>query len=58
MTAHSELSVRTIYRDLPALAQAGVPIVAEARAGCQLMRAYHLPPVSFTPLESSVLGMR
>lgn len=52
---HFKLSVRTIYRDLAALGQAGVPIVAEAGVGYTLMRGYHLPPVNFTNEEASAL---
>jgi len=55
MAAHFELSVRTIYRDLVALGQAGVPVVAEAGVGYTLMRGYHLPPVNFTTEEASAL---
>jgi predicted DNA-binding transcriptional regulator YafY len=55
MAAHFELSVRTIYRDLVALGQAGVPILAEAGVGYTLMRGYHLPPVNFTTEEGSAL---
>lgn len=50
-----ELSVRTIYRDLAALGQAGVPIVAEAGVGYALMKGYHLPPVNFTAGEAAAL---
>jgi predicted DNA-binding transcriptional regulator YafY len=55
MGAHFELSVRTIYRDLAALGEAGVPILAEAGVGYTLMRGYHLPPVNFTAEEASAL---
>src|SRR6185295_2389867 len=55
MAAHFELSVRTIYRDLAALGEAGVPIMAEAGVGYALMRGYHLPPVNFTAEEASAL---
>lgn len=50
-----ELSVRTIYRDLAALGEAGVPIVAEAGVGYMLMKGYHLPPVNFTAEEAGAL---
>jgi predicted DNA-binding transcriptional regulator YafY len=55
MARHFELSVRTIYRDLAALGEAGVPIVAEAGVGYTLMKGYHLPPVNFTAEEASAL---
>src|SRR6187551_462883 len=55
LAAHFELSVRTIYRDLAALGEAGVPIVAEAGVGYALLRGYHLPPVNFTAEEASAL---
>lgn len=55
LSEHFGLSVRTIYRDLVALAEAGVPVVAQAGVGYSLARGYHLPPVSFTPEEASAL---
>ena len=55
MAEHFELSVRTIYRDIAALGEAGVPIVSEAGVGYSLMRGYHLPPVHFTAEEASAL---
>lgn len=55
MAAHFELSIRTIYRDVAALGQAGVPIMAEAGVGYSLMKGYHLPPVNFTTEEASAL---
>lgn len=54
---HYEMSVRTVYRDLAALGEAGVPIVAEAGVGYSLMRGYHMPPVMFTEHEASALFM-
>ncbi len=54
---HFEVSVRTVYRDLGALAEAGVPIVAEAGVGYSLMRGYHMPPVMFTEDEAAALFM-
>jgi predicted DNA-binding transcriptional regulator YafY len=57
IAAHFELSVRTVYRDLAALGEAGVPIVAEAGVGYSLMRGYHMPPVMFTADEAAALFM-
>lgn len=55
LAAHFEISVRTIYRDLDALGEAGVPIVGEAGVGYSLVKGYHLPPVMFTAEEASAL---
>ena len=48
-------SIRTVYRDIAALAEAGVPIVGEAGVGYSIMRGYHLPPVHFTTEEATAL---
>ncbi len=55
LAKHFEISVRTVYRDLMALSEAGVPIVAEAGVGYSLAKGYHLPPVMFTAEEASAL---
>lgn len=55
LATHFEISVRTVYRDLSALGEAGIPIVAEAGVGYSLVRGYHLPPVMFTAEEASAL---
>src|SRR5262249_52000205 len=57
LATHFEISIRTIYRDLAALGEAGVPIVGEAGVGCRLMGGYRLPPVMFTTEEASALSM-
>jgi predicted DNA-binding transcriptional regulator YafY len=57
IAAHFEISVRTVYRDLSALGEAGVPIIAEAGIGYSLMRGYHMPPVMFTEEEAAALFM-
>lgn len=54
---HFEISVRTVYRDIAALGEAGVPIAAEAGVGYSLMRGYHMPPVQFTEEEAVALFM-
>ena len=48
-------SIRTVYRDIAALAEAGVPIVGEAGLGYSIQRGYHLPPVHFTTEEATAL---
>jgi predicted DNA-binding transcriptional regulator YafY len=55
MAAHFEVSVRTIYRDMAALGEAGVPIAGEAGVGYSLVRGYHLPPVMLTEDEAAAL---
>lgn len=49
------VSKRTIYRDMRALEQAGVPIVAEEGKGYSLAEFYRLPPVMFTEEEANAL---
>ncbi|MCW1922716.1 YafY family transcriptional regulator [Luteolibacter arcticus] len=57
IAGHFEISVRTVYRDLSALGEAGVPIIAEAGVGYSLVRGYHMPPVMFTEDEGAALFM-
>ena len=49
------VSVRTIYRDIRALEQSGVPIVTEEGKGYLLLEGYRLPPVTFTETEANAL---
>lgn len=49
------VSNRTIYRDIKALEEAGVPILTEEGRGYQLMDDYRLPPVMFTEQEANAL---
>jgi len=49
------VSVRTIYRDIKALEQAGVPILTEDGKGYSLMEGYRVPPVMFTENEANAL---
>lgn len=55
LAAHFEVTERTIYRDVAALSEAGVPIAGEAGVGYSLMKGYHLPPVMFTTEEATAL---
>ncbi len=48
-----DISLRTVYRDIRALEEAGIPIGAEAGVGYFLNSEYHLPPVMFTREEAS-----
>jgi predicted DNA-binding transcriptional regulator YafY len=55
LAATFETSVRTIYRDMQALCEAGVPVVSAPGVGYFLMEGYFLPPVSFTVEEAVTL---
>lgn len=57
LAAQFETSVRTIYRDIQALSEAGVPIVGAPGQGYSLMEGYFLPPVGFTTEEAVALLM-
>ncbi len=45
------ISLRTVYRDVHALEEAGVPVIGEAGIGYRLMEGYKLPPVMFNSDE-------
>jgi predicted DNA-binding transcriptional regulator YafY len=55
LAAKFSVSVRTIYRDIRALEQAGIPIYVEEGKGYSLMEHYRLPPVMFTESEANAL---
>lgn len=52
-----EISLRTVYRDVKALMEAGVPIGSEAGKGYFIVDGYHLPPVMFSEEEASAMLM-
>jgi predicted DNA-binding transcriptional regulator YafY len=52
-----EISLRTVYRDVKALMEAGVPIGSEAGKGYFIVDGFHLPPVMFTQDEASSMLM-
>ena len=47
-----ECSVRTVYRDIDALCQAGIPVAALPGEGYRLAPGYHLPPIALTAEEA------
>lgn len=49
------VSVRTIYRDVKALEQAGVPIFTEDGKGYSLTEGYKIPPIMFSESEANAL---
>jgi len=51
------ISLRTVYRDVKALDESGVPVIGEAGSGYSIMEGYRLPPVMFTQEEAGALLM-
>ncbi len=49
------VSIRTIYRDIRALEQSGVPILTEEGKGYTLLEGYRIPPVMFTESQANAL---
>lgn len=52
-----DVSLRTIYRDMDRLAQAGVPVEGSRGAGYRLHEAIALPPLTLTPQELEALNL-
>ncbi len=49
------VSLRTVYRDIKTLQEAGVPIGSENGVGYFIVEGYKLPPVMFTEEEANAL---
>ena len=47
------MSIRTVYRDIKALCEQGIPISFEQNKGYFIVQGYFLPPVSFTTEEAN-----
>lgn len=52
---HFGMSVRTVYRDIKALGEQGIPVGFELNKGYFLVQGYFLPPVSFSSEEANAL---
>ncbi|MGE0077671.1 MAG: helix-turn-helix transcriptional regulator [Bacteroidales bacterium] len=50
-----EISLRTVYRDICALMESGIPIAGEAGRGYSIESGYHLPPIMFTREEAAAM---
>lgn len=50
-----EISTRTVYRDIRAINEQGVPICFEAGKGYFIVQGYFLPPISFNNEEANAL---
>jgi predicted DNA-binding transcriptional regulator YafY len=55
LAAIFETSKRTIYRDIQALSEAGVPLISVPGQGYSLVEGYFLPPLSFSIDEATML---
>jgi predicted DNA-binding transcriptional regulator YafY len=49
------ISIRTVYRDIKALCEQGVPVSFEQTKGYFIVNGYFLPPISFNSDEASAL---
>ncbi len=49
------ISIRTVYRDVKALCEGGIPVSFEPTKGYFIVSGYFLPPVSFSTEEASAL---
>jgi len=49
------ISVRTVYRDIKALCEQGIPVSFEQHKGYFVVQGYFLPPVAFTSEEANAL---
>jgi predicted DNA-binding transcriptional regulator YafY len=49
------ISVRTVYRDVKALCEQGIPVSFEQHKGYFIVQGYFLPPVSFSFEEASAM---
>jgi predicted DNA-binding transcriptional regulator YafY len=50
-----KISIRTVYRDIKALCEQGIPISFEQHKGYFVVQGYFLPPVSFSSEEANAL---
>jgi predicted DNA-binding transcriptional regulator YafY len=49
------VSIRTIYRDMKTLEEAGIPILTQEGKGYMLVEGFRLPPVMFDEVEANAL---
>jgi predicted DNA-binding transcriptional regulator YafY len=55
LAATFEVGKRTIYRDIQALCEAGVPVISTPGQGYALLEGYFLPPLRFSTDEALIL---
>ena len=49
------ISVRTVYRDVKALCEQGIPVSFETHKGYFIVQGYFVPPVSFSSEEANAM---
>lgn len=52
ITDRFNISTRTVYRDLRALEDSGIPLAGDSRTGYSLVEGFKLPPLMFTQEEA------
>jgi predicted DNA-binding transcriptional regulator YafY len=57
LAAAFEVSTRTIYRDIGALSESGVPVISLPGKGYALSEGFFLPPLVFTPGEAAAVAL-
>jgi len=55
IAAKFHISVRTVYRDIKALCEQGIPVSFEQPKGYFIVQGYFLPPVAFNSEEANAL---
>jgi len=50
-----DISIRTVYRDVKALGEIGIPVSFEPNKGYFIVQGFFLPPVSFSTEEANAL---
>ncbi len=55
LAEHFGVSRRTIFRDLRALGESGVPLTYGDEGGYEILKGYQLPPLMFTGRQAAIL---
>ncbi|PSQ84463.1 MAG: YafY family transcriptional regulator [Bacteroidetes bacterium QS_1_65_9] len=55
LAEHFDVSRRTIFRDMRALGEAGVPLTYAEGGGYEILEGYQLPPLMFSAREAATL---
>ena len=55
LAEHFMVSRRTIFRDLRALSESGVPLTYAEKGGYEILEGYHRPPLMLTARQAATL---